>query len=456
MNEKVKLEGWYNIARFLSVSERTAMRYGKEKGLPYYTIKGVKGVFAYEDEVKEWQESLKKKTTKISNETTENNKANFAIIPKIQKKLISISIITISLIVTISSITFFTNLKGSNPKPPQKLLYNIKHYSSGNIFQIIDSAGKQLYSICDNYRHDLTISKENYCLDSIAFSDFNNDGKEDFVYAQHNLDKDNKLEFYCQNNNNGFYKYTEWSTSCVFNYNNNKYIYFTPRDIELNDINSDGKTEIILTQICSPYYPSVCRVFDLDKNTILTIWHPGHFRNILVCDMDNNGKKELYLTGTNNFLDWENDGGAPFILKIETDWNKRGQVVNLFGENYSLTNSVPKGIKITYVFLRKDKFHKGIFRWSFAITNDIIKNSNKSLIHVNTGFCNHPNKKLKIPSRCFLFDENLKLQNSFYLHEFIDIYSPDTESEKAKELLIPLYWNGESWQKKTCQIPQQS
>ena len=70
--------------------------------------------------------------------------------------------------------------------------------------------------------------------------------------------------------------------------------------IYIRDLDSDGKNEIIQIGYHTDNFPVCLQICDLNGDLISEYWHVGQFDAISFLDMDNNGKNEILLAGQNN------------------------------------------------------------------------------------------------------------------------------------------------------------
>lgn len=90
--------------------------------------------------------------------------------------------------------------------------------------------------------------------------------------------------------------------------------YFFPIAMETEDLDGDSKKEVIVTSGEMWWFPDQVAELDYKGNKISEYWHPGRLNCLYCLDFDNDGEKEVILGGINNRMDWR-----PVISVLDPD-----------------------------------------------------------------------------------------------------------------------------------------
>jgi len=209
--------------------------------------------------------------------------------------------------------------------------------------------------------------------------------------------------------------------------------------IKAEDLSGNGKPEIIIIQRNFPFYATCCRIFNTREETLLTVWHPGALKKSSVYDRDDDGLNELYLCGTNNFI---TTFSAPVCVSIACDWNRCGRILNFFGENRTMAKTVPDGITASYINFKKDCLNPEASIWELVERMFIYQGKKDRIFEFVTS------------TRAFYLDKNLNCFSANFKNHIEQKRQETLQQPEYQNLLIPVYWNGASWQEEVCCIPQ--
>jgi len=71
---------------------------------------------------------------------------------------------------------------------------------------------------------------------------------------------------------------------------------------EVNDLDGDGYSEVVLSFTDRLFYPSGLVVVSLKDQSFRSFIHPGHMKRFIIGDFDHDGKKEIVLGGENQAI----------------------------------------------------------------------------------------------------------------------------------------------------------
>ncbi|BBB33326.1 hypothetical protein TTHT_1870 [Thermotomaculum hydrothermale] len=227
--------------------------------------------------------------------------------------------------------------------------------------------------------------------------------------------------------------------------------------MRLIDLDNDGKCEIAVSLTHFALYPCSFIVFkDNPENKLIKVQHPGWILDACAKDLNKDGKKELYLSGTNNFL--QHEKSEEIGIAIEGDWDKYGEIILNKRDKREMAEKVNPFYKIVYVRFGFNPFIIKHSVWQFSILSCKMENTKDAisfycdLISTNK-LQSDKNYFQNINLREFSFSYMLeKCLCSFWNSAYFEKLNISIPSDKLKELLKTRYYNGKNWQEKFCYI----
>lgn len=160
---------------------------------------------------------------------------------------------------------------------------------------------------------EINIFEKDYYTDHffkqiISIADIDDDGANEIIYVNNMgsskmIDKD--LIICCNSDNKIKWKYQiprknfsyDWESDSL----QGDWLF---RQVFVDDINSDGKKEVVANAFYCPFFPNRMVVLNNEGKLISEYWHSGYFNYVTDFDIDGDGKKELVAMGINNFPDY--------------------------------------------------------------------------------------------------------------------------------------------------------
>ncbi len=146
---------------------------------------------------------------------------------------------------------------------------------------------------------------ENFFTSVIKISDIDNDGVNEIIYANNvGNDKPEGKDFVicCNANNEIKWKFQLPKTDFVYEWESDSlkgdWMF---RHIVIDDINNDGKKEIIANAYFCPFFPDRLVILNNEGKLISEYWHSGYFNCVSALDIDKDGYKEIIASGINNY-----------------------------------------------------------------------------------------------------------------------------------------------------------
>lgn len=86
---------------------------------------------------------------------------------------------------------------------------------------------------------------------------------------------------------------------------------FLVRDYNFADLWGDGEEELVVLARHNTWYPSYLATYDAGGQVLATYYHVGHLNDLLIRDIDADGREELLVTATSNVPGY---GGGAFLV----------------------------------------------------------------------------------------------------------------------------------------------
>lgn len=287
-NNKKKLNSWKEIAGYLDVSVRTAIRWEKQYGLPVHRIDDSANarVFALESDLDEWQLSR-------------------AINPKKNRKIYKLRLILFILVpVLVIFIFLFFSLFSKKPDPLDFRIERSTLFAlgeKGNIlwdydFKIESLSNNDTYHNNANYKRKFGFSRE---LPYIIIQDFDNNGLNEVLFGVKAQGDINEGEiFYFSHDGK-----REWTLKLGKELTLGSHTYhktYGLKGLFIRDIDNDGNLEIFIISRHRDEHPTQLLVLNHDGKRIGEYWNAGRLTDYEFADLNGDGQEELLLVGVNN------------------------------------------------------------------------------------------------------------------------------------------------------------
>jgi hypothetical protein len=334
------------------------------------------------------------------------------------------------------------------------LLVTAESTDNGTVYTILDGYRRRLRTMTSGT--ELNDKNANFFRNRhFALADLNGDRRTDVVFAISDPSVEHQLEIYHRRPDGGLELVDAWNLHLEMDYDGRTFGTFMPRDVVCGDLDGDGRPEIVVVQISSPYYPGTVRVFDATGHELLRVLHPGLPANVLIGDRDRDGRSELYVGATNNFVaDTPGRESLPVFFAVDVDWERSGQIVSLFGPGRRLPDRVPKGVRLIYALFDRQRLVEPSSPWRFASVRRISPESADHFLEVIANRVEVAGAQKVMNLRSFYLDRRLRMTDALWVSATLDRLGLDIGAEDFPDQLGITYWNGSTWQPEVCPVPQ--
>jgi hypothetical protein len=248
-------------------------------------------VFAYKDELDNW---IQKRENEIKSSPT---KIKFYNRPYFFLPLILFCLVLIYLI-------FFWKTKDTQPAD-FKILYSelITFNKNGEELWRYNTEIENLVEE-KAYRDHFQFKRKNsekreHDLPHLIVKDINNDKKNEVLFSTQTQDGYGEGVLLC----------FDYDKSLLWKFETGRELKFGSkiysqdyriRGFEVSDLDNDGHLEIIIIAIHKPYFPTQIIVLNNVGHRLGEYWNSGHLSDLTIIDLDDDGTKEIIVSGQNN------------------------------------------------------------------------------------------------------------------------------------------------------------
>jgi hypothetical protein len=266
------LNGWKEVAAYLGASTRAAQMWERERALPVRRAAGTKGrVWAETRDLDRWREGLSAPLPAVPRRNPAWVVAAFG------------SVLTG--VVLIGSAALYN--------PPQIA----KAVRDGERLIAADLHGRVLWTHRFNSQHERFAG---FRFSNPVIADIDGDGQAEVLasnYAEANHLEDNGL--FCFNASGSLKWHFQPGKSVRTDQGAFDPPYFVEKAVPFR-VSPDGPRRIAVTSNHAVFFPSQVAVLDERGRLLREYWHAGHLHDIEVSDLNRDGKVELYTVGIAN------------------------------------------------------------------------------------------------------------------------------------------------------------
>jgi hypothetical protein len=287
------LSSWKEVAAYLACDKRTCYRWEKALGLPVRRVEGASRsrIFAYTDEIDRWREE------RLGGANGAERPGKKAVL----KALPWTGLLAIGLLAALFLPRFFASRRPSD--------FRIR----GSVLSILDDRGRELWRYdtgLENLEDEATyrryfqyrrIDPATWAgrMPHLVIKDIDGDGGAEVLFSTQTQDELNEGEIICFGHKGGLRWRLRTGREMRFGEEDFSADYRI-QGLVVADLNSDGRSEIVVDSIHRPNFPSQLLVLDHSGRTLGEYWNSGHFNDIILHDLDGDKKPEIIAGGTTN------------------------------------------------------------------------------------------------------------------------------------------------------------
>jgi len=287
------LTSWKEIAAYLGCDKRTCYRWEKNLGLPIHRIEGThkSRVYARKEELDAWRKS------KESTHSLDKHELGSAYTWKR-------AFLVVALILAAATL-FFAFRKFVSPREPADFRIN------RGALVVLNEKGRELWRFetgFDNLLDDRTY-REHFQVKGIdpskvvthpylIIKDTNGDGHKEVLFTAKIKDESGEGIVFCFDRRGR--EMWRFRAGRPIRFGRQDYADFIIRGFEANDLDNDGRQEVIVISNARGFFPSQLAVLSSDGKLLGEFWNSGQLNYIAFVDLERDGKKEIIASGQNN------------------------------------------------------------------------------------------------------------------------------------------------------------
>jgi hypothetical protein len=364
------LSSWKEVAAHLGCDKRTCYRWEKSLGLPVRRVEGASRsrVFAYADEIDRWRKERLGGGPGLGDRPA----------PKgVMKALPFLGLASVGLV---AAVLFLPKLLESR-RPSD---FRIR----GSVLSLLDDKGRKLWkydtgleNLADEavYRAQSQFRKLDPktsvgLLPYVVIKDIDADGRTEVLFSLQTQDEFNEGEILCFGSRGD----VRWKIKTGREMRFGKEVFSADYRIQgfaVADLNGDGRSEIVVVSVHRPNFPCQLLVLNHEGKTVGEYWNSGHFNDIMVHDLDEDGKPEILAGGANN----EYHSGCLAVFRPDRIRGASPQSI----EEYSCPGLDP-GTQEFYILLPRTDVDALVTHQDAVVAIGILKDSRISAFMFNT------------------------------------------------------------------------
>ena len=286
------LSSWKEIAAFLGCDKRTCSRWEKTLGLPVHRFEGAQKsrVFAYRHELEAWRRD------KENNPSLDRRGSRRTIFWKT-------AFLGLALFLSGTAL-FFGYRKASRPREPVNfrieesslIVLNERNHELWRFPTAVDGLlGEKDYREHFQIKRDVIRWVD---LPWLFIGDITGDGRAEVLFAPRTVDEYREGLLYCFDRRGR--ELWRFRFGRPIRFGPQEYADFTIRGFVADDLEGDGRKEVLVIANARGFYPTQLAVLGSDGKRRGEYWNSGQLHDIVCVDLDHDGRKEILVSGQNN------------------------------------------------------------------------------------------------------------------------------------------------------------
>jgi hypothetical protein len=286
------LSSWKEIAAYLNCDERTCSRWEKTLGLPVHRFEGAQKsrVFAYRRELETWRKG------KENGHSLDRRGSRRTIFWKT-------AFLGLALFLAGTAL-FFGYRKAARPREP------VNFRIEGSSLIVLNDRNDELWRFPTtvdglvgekDYREHFQIKRD--VVSGIDFpwliiGDITGDGRAEVLFAPRTVDEYREGLLFCFDRRGR--ELWRFRFGRPIRFGPQEYADFTIRGFVADDLDGDGRKEVIVNSNARGFYPDQLAVLGSDGKLRGEYWNSGQLLDIACIDLERDGRKEILVSGQNN------------------------------------------------------------------------------------------------------------------------------------------------------------
>ena len=286
------LSSWKEIAAYLGCDERTCSRWEKTLGLPVHRFEGAQKsrVYAYRHELEAWRKGNE------SDHSLDRRKLG-------RTSVWRTAFLGLSLVLAGAAL-FFGYRRAVTPREPADFRID------GNALVILNKKGGELWRFETrmdgligekDYREHFQIKKDvgnGIELPCLIIGDITGDGRAEVLFAPRTDDEYREGLVFCFDRRGR--ELWRFRFGRPIRFGPQEYADFAIRGFVADDLDGDGRKEVIVNSNARGFFPNQLAVLGPDGKLRGEYWNSGQLLDIACFDLDRDGRKEIVVSGQNN------------------------------------------------------------------------------------------------------------------------------------------------------------
>ncbi len=286
------LTSWKEISSYLGCDPKTCYRWEKSLGLPVHRLEGAQKsrVFAYKEELDAWRKSRE------STHSLDWHKPGLA-------RAWKVAFLALTLVLTGATLFFgFRKLLS-----PQELA---EFRIDKSALVVLNKKGGELWRFetgLDNLLDDRTYHEHFQFKRNVSdklihpyliIKDITGDGHKEVLFTAKTEDEYREGIVFCFDRRGR--ELWRFHAGRPIRFGRQDYADFATRGFGTNDLDNDGRQEVIVISHGRGFFPTQLAVLSSDGKLLGEFWNSGQITDFAPVDLERDGRKEIIFSGMNN------------------------------------------------------------------------------------------------------------------------------------------------------------
>jgi len=420
------LTSWKEIASYLGCDQRTCYRWEKTLGLPVHRMEGAhkSRVYARKEELDAWRKSRE------STHSLDMHKPRSAHAWK--------TVFLVLALLLAATTLFFGFRKLLSPQEPADFRID------KNALVILNEKGRELWrfetgvenllgnqAYHEHFQVKRILPSEIVTHPHLIIKDINGDGHKEVLFTAKTEDSYKEGVIFCFDRRGR--ELWRFRTGRPIRFGRQDYADFAIYGFGANDLDNDGRQEVIVISFSRGFFPTQLAVLGSDGKLLGEFWNSGQIHDVALIDLEHDGRKEIIFSGMNN----EYKKGCLIVFDTARISGSSPQSV----EKY-ISPALSPGTERFYVLFPRTDLDMSEFPAEAAISSEVLSND---LILVTMG-----NSRI-----IYELGFDLAPRIARTSHPFEQKHAVAVREGRIKSVLDDayfdslkrgiLYWNGRQW-----------